>query len=255
MKKKELFSRLYYHQMNRILYEMDLIRELKNPGDKGREAEEILRGFFKDIFPQKWGISTGYAISMGNITTQIDIMIHDKQNFPRIYNGYLLEIIPLMSLHIALEVKMELTISNLKEANEKAFKIKKMHSGDISLIGKKENLDDKQFYTSLFTFGTNCTLENIRKNLVNQNINGLDLIFIMNEGILIMNKDIYARISHDSMMWTGNTFDGFEVTKNHKLMAIYLTYILNRMKDFKIIDIDYQGWQTHDSLHEDVFED
>ncbi|MCP3925174.1 MAG: hypothetical protein GY714_21580 [Desulfobacterales bacterium] len=254
MKKKQLFSRLYYHQMNRLLYEIQLLRELNHPGEKGIETEEILRGFFKDIFPQRWGVSTGYAINRNDISTQLDIMIYDKDNYPRIYKGYHFEILPIMALHKSIEVKMQLTTTNLKESNKKSAKIKKMYFGDMNVISAKSDLDENQFYTSLFAFESNCKLENIRKHLLAQEVDGLDLLFVMNEGILIKDKETYAVIPHKSMAWTGTTFDGFEVTKNHKLMVMYITYILDRMKKNKIIDTNYQSWQMHDSIFEDVFE-
>lgn len=255
MKKKELFSRLYYHQLNRLLYEFKLVKELENPGDKGREVEEILRGFLKEIFPQKWGISTGYAITDDNISSQIDIMIYDKNNFPRVYCGYLLEVIPIMALHLAIEVKMRLNTTNLDDANKKSSKLKNQYFGDMYIQMAKQNLDEKQFYTSLFAFESDCNLKSIQKRLSEKKVNGLDLILILDQGMIIKDGETYATISKNDMAWTGFAYDGFEVTKRHKLMVMYITYILNRMKANSIVDTDYQTWHMRDSIREDVFED
>ena len=233
---------------------MDIL-ELDNPGDKGREAEEILRGFLKDVFPQKWGISTGYAITDDDISSQIDIMIYDKDNYPKVYTGYLLEIVPIMALHLAIEVKIQLNTGNLVETNRKASHLKKIYFGDMYVQMAKKKIGPKQFYTSLFAFQSNCSLEPIQKSLLDQGIDGIDLLLVLNQGMLIKNNGSYAIILNKDEKWIGPTYDGFEVTSSHKIMVMYLTYIFNRMKTVKTIDTDYQMWQMHDSIHEDVFED
>jgi hypothetical protein len=251
---KKLFSRLYYHRLNKLLNELQLIRELTHSGEKGKESEAILREFLRTSLPEKLGIETGFAITQDEVSTQLDIMIYDKMQYPVIYSGYAFKILPLLSVFMAIEVKMQLTSANLREANNKACLLAKQFTSDLSYLANKCPTGNQVTTRCLFAFESELKIDKMAEILSETEANGVDLLFVLNQGILIKYNDSYSKIDINTIKWTGKSLDGFHITKSHKLFVTFLSYLFDKISTHNATPISYIQWHMRDSIYDDTDE-
>lgn len=109
-------------------------RLLPSPGELGIGREEVLRQFFRDFLPQRFGVSTGFVFdSVGNISRQIDIVIYDKQVCPNLQSGGGRRLFPCESVVCVGEVKSRLdSVDRVRDALENLRSVKVL---DRSALG------------------------------------------------------------------------------------------------------------------------
>lgn len=120
------------NHVEQICTEVKLIKDFSHNGEKGREAEGILKGFFSKMLPKKVSVGTGFVIdNIDNHSNQLDIMIYDSLSIPPIFQGYENSIIHIDSLNTVIETK--LTYRNSKEvvlrSQKSANKVKNISLG------------------------------------------------------------------------------------------------------------------------------
>lgn len=105
---KRLYVELLRGNFEKILTELDLVYKLTHNGEKGKEAEEILKNFLKKYLPQKYEVTTGFVHTDLGTSNQCDILLYDSMNYAPLYNGYANQIIHMSSLRGVIECTMRL---------------------------------------------------------------------------------------------------------------------------------------------------
>lgn len=101
---------------------------ISHPGEKGMEIEEKIREALLRVLPEKIGVSHGFVIdSNDEISKQMDIVLYDKMNTPKIYNGDHVQIFPVESTYACGEIKTTLDSGKLKDVFEKCLSYKNLH--------------------------------------------------------------------------------------------------------------------------------
>ncbi|MGM0843678.1 MAG: DUF6602 domain-containing protein [Bacillota bacterium] len=145
------------HHVSKMTTEINIIKGFEHNGEKGREAEGVLKNFLKEMLPKKVSIGTGFALnSEGKHTNQLDIMLYDGYNTPPIFQGYENTVISIDSIFATIETK--LTYYNKPEivatAQRSANNIKRMalkgleteeHIEFMNTRDKKEKIKNKEY--------------------------------------------------------------------------------------------------------------
>lgn len=135
------------HHVSKMTTEVSIIKEFNHNGEKGREAEGILKNFFKEMLPKKVSTGTGFALSnAGKYTNQIDIMLYDRHHTPPIFQGYENTVINIDSVFATIETKLTYynKASIVATAQKSANKIKRMALKELETEEQIEllNTDD-----------------------------------------------------------------------------------------------------------------
>ncbi|PFB33646.1 hypothetical protein CN392_17915 [Bacillus cereus] len=132
------------NHVKQMCNEVSLIKEFSHNGEKGREAEGILRGFLSKMLPQRVTVGTGFVMdNLDRHSNQLDIMIYDAHSIPPIFQGYENSIIHIDSLNVVIETKLtyrnneDVVLASQKSAN----KIKNLSLGELAT---QEQLDSSE---------------------------------------------------------------------------------------------------------------
>ena len=105
---------------------------ISHPGDKGTSREDLLKNFLvdNDYLPKKYGVSKGssYVISSsGHKSAQVDLLIYDIMNCPKLLTLNDIQFFPVESVYGIIEVKSNLdSKKTLFDALEKIASYKKI---------------------------------------------------------------------------------------------------------------------------------
>ena len=118
-----------YFQQKKLIESITEARELiPHPGEKGMEIEEKIREALARVLPEKIGVSHGFVIdSNDEISKQMDIVLYDKMNTPKIYIGDHVQIFPVESTYACGEVKTKLDSRGLEDVFRKCLSYKNLH--------------------------------------------------------------------------------------------------------------------------------
>ncbi|MBU1220268.1 hypothetical protein KKF34_06970 [Myxococcota bacterium] len=108
-------------QSNILNEKLNLIRSVVlHNGEKGRALEWVVDELLKKSIPQKYGIGTGFIVwledhvnNIVKISSQMDIIIYDKENGIPIIDAGAFQIFPIECVFAIVEVKTELRKSDV----------------------------------------------------------------------------------------------------------------------------------------------
>lgn len=121
-------SSLHFQQQELIVSISGAKVLISHSGEKGREIEEKIREALARVLPEKIGVSHGFVIdSNDNSSNQMDIVLYDKMNTPKIYDGDSVQIFPVESTYACGEVKFKLDSRELEDVSEKCLSYKNLH--------------------------------------------------------------------------------------------------------------------------------
>lgn len=99
-----------------------------HPGAVGDGTEDGWRSVLDEFLPKRYCVSRGFVVdSKGNRSLQLDVIVHDRQYSPRIweYGGH--PYVPAESVYAVFEVKQDLSLSHVQAAAEKAASVRRLH--------------------------------------------------------------------------------------------------------------------------------
>lgn len=119
---------LYANLQKRLASDLGAAREANaNPNAKGDESELTWLELFDGLLPHRYRSVRGIVIdSNGDESDAIDIIIHDRQYTPVIYNQHGYPYIPAESVYAVLEAKQELDKELIEYAGKKAESVRKL---------------------------------------------------------------------------------------------------------------------------------
>lgn len=100
---------------------------IKHPGETGDLVEQVFRNQLQDLMPKKVGVANGFVMdSKGNISKQMDIILYDRLNTPRIFASEGAQIFPVESTYACGEIKTHMDVNQFKDSFEKCLSYKKL---------------------------------------------------------------------------------------------------------------------------------
>ncbi|NOT20932.1 MAG: hypothetical protein HOP24_11800 [Sideroxydans sp.] len=107
---------------------------IRHPGTKGEASELNWRDLLSAYLPQRYCVSKAFVVdSEGQCSDQIDIVIHDRQYSPLLFNHAGAVYVPAESVYCVLEVKQEITKQNLDYACDKAASVRKLKRTSVPI--------------------------------------------------------------------------------------------------------------------------
>ena len=113
---------------DRLNSAIDPIRCLvPHSGEKGTLIEKQFRSQLIEILPEKVGVSHGFVMdSRGEISKQMDLILYDKLNTPRIFASDSTQVFPVEATYACGEIKTSLDSDKLKDSFEKCASYKNL---------------------------------------------------------------------------------------------------------------------------------
>lgn len=218
---KRLYAELLRGNFEKILTELDLVYKLTHNGEKGKEAEEILKYFLKKYLPKKYKVTTGFVHADLGISNQCDILLYDANNYAPLYNGYANQIIHLISLRGVIECTMRLSKKKLNEDNMKISNLKKLYRNDEEI----KNAMSNEPISILFAYKSEG---NILENLNSLDEKNFDIVFCANGQLYMLNKeeDMYTNNLVDSI-YHGETKHGYIFTKEQHAFSLFYSCMID----------------------------
>jgi hypothetical protein len=103
-------------------------RSIHHEGEKGMASEEGWRRMLADYLPMRYRVAKAFVIdSRGAQSQQLDLVLHDRQFSPFLFNQNDALYIPAESVYAVFEVKQRLDKGTLREAAKKAASVRKLH--------------------------------------------------------------------------------------------------------------------------------
>ena len=115
------------NQAAKIKTELENSNLFTHMGDRGNYREAIIRDFLRPFLPECYGLSTGEVFSGdGKQSAQIDIVIYDAVFSAVLFKHGPQQLFPAESVFGAVEVKSDLTGSELSKACENSRRLKEL---------------------------------------------------------------------------------------------------------------------------------
>ena len=100
---------------------------IPHSGEKGALVEHQFRSNLTEILPEKIGVSHGFVIDSNNeVSKQMDIILYDKLNTPRIFSSDDAQIFPVEATYACGEIKTTLNSEALEDSFEKCLSYKRL---------------------------------------------------------------------------------------------------------------------------------
>jgi hypothetical protein len=122
------FQELFKSIEKQLKADLDKVRaSISHASSKGIANEQTVKKFFKDKLPQNLDISSGFLIDCDkNVSKQLDIVIHDAAKTPILYQSEDIRVVPIECAYAVIEVKTNLTLSELDLCAENMRSVKTM---------------------------------------------------------------------------------------------------------------------------------
>ena len=102
-------------------------RAIPHSGETGMLIEQQFRSQLEEVLPEKVGVSHGFVVdSYGRLSKQMDIILYDRLNTPRIFASDGTQMFPVESTYACGEIKTKLNALNLKDSFEKCSSYKNL---------------------------------------------------------------------------------------------------------------------------------
>ncbi|WP_088186147.1 DUF6602 domain-containing protein [Desulfosporosinus sp. FKA] len=246
----QIFSRIICSHVDQIIGTLSIANEITHFGERGREAEGILRQFFEKALPKRFSVCSGFIYGASRISSQQDIIIYDNYNVAPLYVGESNEIVLINSVAATIECKTNLRNSSIDEIQEKCALVKAIHD-PIQNTSDSEKWPPKPI-CSLFVYNSESSLEAIVNKLNSSKYHALDIVCCLSAGISFYNKEIdqYTLTTKEHILH-GTTLDGKPITPSHHFFEYFYCWLMDRITEFKSVNINYIGQEMHSSINID----
>jgi len=209
--KIHFFKYSFKETAHSIFYD-ETSKRLIHPGEFGTQREYVCKDFLRAIIPMRLDFGTGFIITdPGDVSTQVDIIIYDKNNTPLIENSEKQRFYPVETVVGIVEVKSDLNKSDFKLAINKLARnkrlkeqmstptaIKRDRQGKFDPIGYPYDSIFSILICNKFTFDLKGQMEGI-DSFYDEDIQPWqkhNLILSINDGVLI-----YYDVNKKSLMY------------------------------------------------------
>lgn len=162
-------------------------------GEKGAEAEEIVKKFLNNHLPQRFRAASGVVIDERNqLSKQTDVIVYDALASAVYRAADRMQIVPANVTAAAIEVKSSLTKDELRDAYEKIASVKSLEKTAIGAMDRpttRTGLDTIGTMGVVFGFDSDTSLAALAKNAreLNTEFESFlwpDMIVVLDKGIV-----------------------------------------------------------------------
>lgn len=123
-----MVKKYYQRFAEQMLSEVANISEaISHAGEKGRNNEQILSDFLKRYLPQRFSVDTGQVVAAdGSMSSQTDIIIHDRSNTPALFLGGASVLVPIETTYAVISVKTTLDKRELESAVSQIASVRRL---------------------------------------------------------------------------------------------------------------------------------
>lgn len=127
LEEKIEFFKYSFKETSRNIFYDEKTKQLIHPGEFGTHREQICKDYLRSIIPMRLDLGSGFIITdKGDVSTQIDVIIYDRNNTPLIENSEKQRFYPVETVAGIVEIKSDLSKSELKIALNKLARNKKL---------------------------------------------------------------------------------------------------------------------------------
>lgn len=180
-------SSIFQEASKKLRQEFETLVSLPHMGEKGKEAENILKKFLEGHLPKRFGICSGFILDRDdNVSRQTDVIVYDSNNCPVLETFEDNLIIPHDNTAAIIEVKSNLTYKDIIDAADKIAHVKSLIKSKVSLpLSGPWNISTIGI---LFAFKSTLSLETISKHyhsaIAEHGLGKhIDYIFVLDEGM------------------------------------------------------------------------
>lgn len=191
---KPTISALFNDAAKKLRSDFEYIRT-SNPhaGEKGTEAEDILRIFLNQHLPQRFRAASGFIIdNENNISSQTDVIIYDALASPVYRYSNKTLILPADTVASVIEVKSRLNKSDLEDAYKKIASCKSLRKRPLSDADQKatgSDLSTIATFGAVFGFDSDTSLATLAKHIeeLNRQYDSPlwpDMVLVLDKGVI-----------------------------------------------------------------------
>jgi len=120
--------RLFLSLQSQLVATLEAGRKvISHPGAKGEAAELRWREMLADHLPSRYQVSKAFVIDAhGSLSDQIDVVVHDRQYSPLLFNQDGALYVPAESVYAVFEVKQELNREAVEYSGSKAASVRRL---------------------------------------------------------------------------------------------------------------------------------
>lgn len=200
---------------------------IKHLGDKGNSREELLKDFLRqDFLPKRFGISKGSSkviSTEGKSSKQIDLLIYDELNTPRLLSVGNLQYFPVESVYGVIEVKSNLdSTKTITDALENLASFKSLNKKPIN---GKHNKGFGILFAFIADLEWDTIIDCVKSFQNNKNNNELlpNLIVILDKGLIGFSENGWEIFESDQLNSSKNLkLCGNPNHKDFTLLHFYL---------------------------------
>lgn len=98
-----------------------------HPGTLGDATELDWLGMLSDFLPRRYGVQKAFVVDVhGSLSDQLDIVIHDRQYSPLLFEVGGAHFIPAESVYAVFEVKQDISKRHIKYAGDKIASVRRL---------------------------------------------------------------------------------------------------------------------------------
>ena len=102
-------------------------QSIPHSGEVGDLIERVFRRQLLDLLPEKVGVSNGFVVdSQGGVSRQMDIILYDRLNTPRIFSSKGAQMFPVESTYACGEIKTNMNSNQLRDSFDKCLSYKRL---------------------------------------------------------------------------------------------------------------------------------
>ena len=121
-----IYRKVLSNAQNKLSAGIEQIRRsIPHSAEIGALIERQFRSQLEEVLPAKIGVSQGFVVdSFGGVSRQMDIILYDKLNTPRIFASEGAQMFPVEATYACGEIKTTLNTSELEDSFEKCLSYK-----------------------------------------------------------------------------------------------------------------------------------
>ena len=170
--------------------ESDLLGRLyTHHGKLGENRESLVARFLTTYLPACYGVSSGFAMLGGELSTQQDVVVYDRHTNPILFPDSAAPLFPPSALVAVVEVKSFLSKRELVSAADKAYALKRELR---QALANHPRPPEREALAALFAFRSELSpselLANLREREEAADVDAydrLDLICLLGTGVVV----------------------------------------------------------------------
>lgn len=144
LEEKIEFFKYSFKETSRNIFYDEKTKRLIHPGEYGTHREQICKEYLRSIIPLRLDFGSGFIITdKGDVSTQIDIIIYDRNNTPLIENSEKQGFYPVETVAGIIEIKSDLSKTDFKTALNKLARNKRLKEVMSNPVKIKRDRDGK----------------------------------------------------------------------------------------------------------------